>query len=95
MYKFRNWILENFILANGTLAKALQTFETCVLDNNNLCEKLVSLLELPIKFDERFKVTSVSFFIRDFNLLRCELHICTFNLLYHFILILYQNKIKS
>ena len=28
--------------------------------NNNLCGKLVSSLELPITFDERFKVTSVS-----------------------------------
>ena len=29
--------------------------------NNNLCRKLVLSLELPIKLDEKFKVTSVSF----------------------------------
>ena len=34
------------------------------LFNNNLCGKLVSLLELPIKFDERLKVTSVSFLLQ-------------------------------
>ena len=33
--------------------------------------ELVSLLELPITFDERFKVTSVLFLIPDFNLLSC------------------------
>ena len=41
--------------------------------------KLVSSLELPIKFYERFKVTSVSFFIADLNLLSCELDNFTFN----------------
>ena len=54
-------------------AKALRNFETCVLVNNNLCGKLFSSLESPTIFDERFKVTSVPFFIEDFNLLRCEL----------------------
>ena len=34
-------------------------YESSVSVNNNLCGKLVSSLELPIKFDERFKVTSV------------------------------------
>ena len=57
-------------------------FETCVLVSNNLCEKLVSPLELSIKFDERFKVTSVPFCIVDLNLLGCELDNFTFNLLY-------------
>ena len=32
-------------------------------NNNNLCGKLVSTIELPIKFDERFKVTSAAFFL--------------------------------
>ena len=64
------------------LAKALRISETCVLVNNNLCGKLVSSLELPIKFDERFKVTSVPFFNADFNLLNCELDNFTFNVLY-------------
>ena len=44
-------------------------FETCILVNNDLCGKQVSSLECPILFDERFKVTSVPFFIADFNLL--------------------------
>ena len=47
--------------------------QTYVLVNNNLFGKLVSSLEFPIKFDERIKVTSVPFFVPDFNLLSCEL----------------------
>ena len=54
----------------------------CVLVNNNLCGKLVSLLEFPIKFDERFKVGPVPILIADFNLLSCELDNFTFNLSY-------------
>ena len=45
----------------------LQIFETYVSVNNISCEKLVSSLEFPIKFDERFKVMSVPFCILDFN----------------------------
>ena len=41
-----------------------------------MCEKSVSSLELLIKFDERFKVTSVAFFLNDFNLLSWELDNC-------------------
>ena len=55
------YIFENFILADEPFVKALGTFETCVLVNNNLCEKLVSSFELPIKFNPIFKVTSVPF----------------------------------
>ena len=44
---------ENFILADEPFAKALRIFETCALVNNNLCGKLVSSLEFPIKFDKR------------------------------------------
>ena len=53
--------------------------------------KLVSSLEFPIKFDERFKVTSVPFFIPHFNLLSCEVGNFTFKVLYwvFFILISY------
>ena len=69
-----------------SFAKALQSLETCVLVNNNLCGKLVSSLEFPVKFDERFQVTSVPFLIPDFNWLSCELD--SF-ILSHFILILY------
>ena len=35
--------------------------ETSVPVSDILCEKLVSLLKFQIKFDESFKVTSVSF----------------------------------
>ena len=42
------------------LEKTLRILETSVLvNNNNLCGKLVWLLESPIAFDERIKVTSV------------------------------------
>ena len=54
-------------------AKALCSPETCVLVNNNLCGKLVSLLELPTTVDERIKVTSVPYFIHDSDLLISEL----------------------
>ena len=47
----------NFILANEPFAKALGILGTCVLVNNNLCEKLVTI------FDERFKFPWVPFFI--------------------------------
>ena len=39
-------------------------------NNNNLCGKLVSTIELPIKFDERFKVTSAAFFYCIFRLIK-------------------------
>ena len=51
--------------ADEPFAKVLRIFEICVSVNNNLCGKLVSLLELPIRFDKRFKVTSVPFAIAD------------------------------
>ena len=54
--------------------------------NNNLCGKLVSLLESRIAFDERFKDTSGPFFIPNFNLLSCELDHFTFQVLYLVIL---------
>ena len=62
------------ILADEPFAKALRIFKTCVSFNNNLCGKLVSSLEFPIKFDERFKVTSLTFFIAE-NLRLREFHI--------------------
>ena len=55
-----------------------RSFETCVLVNNNLCRKLFSSLESPTIFDSSYKVTSVPFFIPDFNLLSCELDSFTF-----------------
>ena len=77
-----NRVFENFILANEPLAKALQILETCLLVNSNLCGKLVSLLELPITFHERLKITSVPIFITDFNLLSCDLDNFIFKVLY-------------
>ena len=62
--------------------KGLKIFETCVLVNNNLCEKSVLSFEFPVKFDERLKVTSVPFFIADFNFLSCEVDNFTFNVIY-------------
>ena len=44
------------------LRKALQIFETGTLVHNNLCGKLISLLQSPTTSDESFKVTSVPFF---------------------------------
>ena len=54
---------DNFILADEPFVKALRSLETYALLYNNLHGKLVSLLELPITFDESFKVTSVSHFL--------------------------------
>ena len=66
------WDFDDLILVGELFAEALRSRETCVLVNNNLCGKLYSSLELPIIFDERFKVTSVPFFILDFSLLIYE-----------------------
>ena len=62
---------DNFILADELFTKALRSLQTFELVNYNLCETLILSLEFPITFDERFKVTSVAFFIPDFNLLSC------------------------
>ena len=67
-----NWVFDNFILAEEPFAKVLRSFEICLLVNNNLCGKLFSSLELPTMFDGSFKVTSIPFFIPDFNLLSCD-----------------------
>ena len=68
----------NFILADKPLAKALWSFETCVLVKNNLCRKLFLSLESPTASDESFKVTSALCFISDFNLLIIKLWIRQF-----------------
>ena len=62
------------MLADETFPKASRIFETLLSVNFILRRKLVSSLELPIKFDLKFKVTSVPFFIADFNSLR-QFHI--------------------
>ena len=51
-----NWVFDDFILAKKLSAKALRSFENCVLVNNNLREKLFSSLESLTTFDERLKV---------------------------------------
>ena len=54
-----SYVVEDFILADEPFVKASWIFEACVLINNNLWEKWVSLLDLPAAFDARFKDTSV------------------------------------
>ena len=68
-----NWVFDNFILIDKLFTKALWSLKTCVLVNNNSYGKLLSSLESPATFDEIFKVTSIPFFIPDFDLLSCEL----------------------
>ena len=60
-----NWVFDNFILADEPFAKALWSFRTCALVNNDQCGKLFSSLGSPTTSDETFKVTSVPFFIPD------------------------------
>ena len=71
-------------------------YYNCVSVNNNLSGKLVSSLELLIKFHERFQVTSVPNFLADPNYLCCELDNFIFNvILSNLILILNKNEVKS
>ena len=73
------WVFDNFIVVEELYAKVLQSFETCVLVNNNLWGKSFSSLESPTTFDEIFKVTG-------FNLLSYELNNFTFKVLHWVIL---------
>ena len=60
------------MFADEPFAKALRSFETCVLVNKNLCEKLFSSLESPTTFEEIFSnFQYFSNFFPDFNLLSC------------------------
>ena len=68
-----NWGFGNLKVADEQLTRGLQIFETCVSVNNNLCGKLMLLLESPTTFYEGFKVISEPFFIPDFNFLSFEL----------------------
>ena len=82
-------------MAYEPLEKALRSFETCALVNNNLCRKLFSSLESPTTFDERFKVASVPFFIAGFSLLSCKFDNFTFKCYiksFHINIILKRNK---
>ena len=79
---WNSWVFDNFKLADELFAKALSNFETCVSVSNSLYGKLVSLLEWLTIFVERCRVTSLPFFVADFNLLSCELDNFTLTLLY-------------
>ena len=60
------WVFANFILADEFFAKALRSFGPCLLVSYSLWGKFVSSL------DETFLITSVAFFVANFNLLSCE-----------------------
>ena len=75
-------VFESFMLVDEPFDKVIRVIETSVSINNNLCGKLISSLEFPIKFEKRFKFTSVPFFISDFNVLSCELDNFRFNALH-------------
>ena len=66
-------VFDNFVVADELLAKVLGGLKIWVLFNNNFWENLIPLLQPPIRFNERFNVTSVTFFVPDVNLLSCEL----------------------
>ena len=56
-----SWVFAIFIWTDELLAKAIQSLETYVLVDNNLCGKLVRFTN---QFNERVKVTSVKFFLQ-------------------------------
>ena len=85
-------VFDNSILADYPISKAIQSFETWVLLNNNLWEKLFSSLESPTTFDENFRVISLPFFMPNFNLLSCDLDNSTFKVLYWVVLYWYYIK---
>ena len=62
-----SWIFDDFILSEELFAKALGSLKTCVLVNNNLCGKWILSLKSSTTFDESFRVTSLPFFVPDFN----------------------------
>ena len=69
-------VFDYLISADELLAKALQIIATCISVSNNLCGKLVSSLELPIRFDINLKIRGnfkiVELFVTNFNLSSCE-----------------------
>ena len=64
---------DNFTLAEKLFVKALRSFDTSVIINNNFCRKSFSSLESSAIFGKSFKASLVLFLIPDFNLLSCEL----------------------
>ena len=47
-------VFDDFVLADELLAKALQSFESWALVNNNICRKFLTSLESQTTFDESF-----------------------------------------
>ena len=68
-----SWVFDNFTSADKLFLKALQSLEACVSVYNNSCWKLISSIESPTTFDERFKVTSALFFIPEFNFIKLQI----------------------
>ena len=66
-----NWVFDNSISADELFAKVLWCLKIYVVFNNDLLGKLVSSLESPATFHERFKVTPILFVI--IHILSCEL----------------------
>ena len=89
-------VFNNFSLADELFAKALQRFDTSLSVIINLLRKLVLSLELPIIFNDDFKVSPVAFFVADFNSVSCKLDNFRFTFLYcaisyyHFVKIFYN-----
>ena len=71
-------IFDNFTLTDEFLAKALQRYKTCQSVISESCRKLIS--KEPVIFDDSSRVTSVEFFVADFNLLSYEIDNSTFTL---------------
>ena len=84
-----SWVFDFFVLADEPFEKALHSLETCRAVRFS-CPSLKS----PTTFDKRFYVTSVPFFISDFNLLSWELDKFTFKVLYRVILYWYDIKAR-
>ena len=77
-----NWVFDNSISADEPFAKVLRYLKTCVVVVFN--HELVSSLESPTTFDERFKVTPILFVI--IYILSCELDKFLFKVLHWVIL---------
>ena len=60
VFIFDNWVFDNLISIDELFAKALRIFAICLLVNNSLGGKLISLS--PIILDDNLKANSVSFF---------------------------------
>ena len=69
-------VFEKFILADEPLGKASRILETWLLVTNNICGKLFPSSESSIKFDQRFKVTSVTFCIPDLTFIKLWIRQC-------------------